>query len=162
MRPGPGGGRDPVRAPGLHPLSHLDAYRGPVGGGDRRRRRAARLYRGHRPAGYGHLTDALHAWCGVHLLRDLKGLYDFEPGQQDWASQLAGLLIEARGAAAAARLAGLSVLDAAVLEDLVTRYRELAAAGLTANLYRRTATARDARRIGRRFLSFENLILNSH
>ena len=20
-------------------------------------------------AGYGHLTDALHAWCGVHLLR---------------------------------------------------------------------------------------------
>ncbi len=49
-----------------------------------------------------------------------------------------------------------------MLEDLVTRYRELAAAGLTANLYRRTATARDARRIGRRFLSFENLILNSH
>ena len=33
-------------------------------------------------AGYGHLTDALHAWCGVHLLRDLKGLYDFEPSQQ--------------------------------------------------------------------------------
>ena len=30
-------------------------------------------------AGYGHLTSALHAWCGVHLLRDLKGLYDFEP-----------------------------------------------------------------------------------
>ena len=25
-------------------------------------------------AGYGHLTSALHAWCGVHLLRDLKGL----------------------------------------------------------------------------------------
>jgi transposase len=21
--------------------------------------------------GYGHLTAALHAWCGVHLLRDL-------------------------------------------------------------------------------------------
>jgi len=32
-------------------------------------------------AGYGHLTDALHAWCAVHLLRDLKGLYDFEPGK---------------------------------------------------------------------------------
>ena len=38
-------------------------------------------------AGYAHLTDALHAWCGAHLLRDLKGLYDFEPGQQDWAAQ---------------------------------------------------------------------------
>ena len=31
----------------------------------------------------------------VHLLRDLKGLYDFEPSQQHWASQMAGLLIQA-------------------------------------------------------------------
>ena len=110
-------------------------------------------------AGYGHLTSALHAWCGVHLLRDLKGLYDFEPSQQKWAAQMAGLLIEARDAAGAARLAGQSVLDAAVLDDLVTRYRALAAAGLAANLYRRTATAKDARRLARRFRSFEDLIL---
>jgi transposase len=110
-------------------------------------------------AGYGHLTSALHAWCGVHLLRDLKGLYDFEPAQQQWASQMAGLLIEARDAAAAARLASQSVLDAAVLDDLVSRYRALAGAGLAANLYRRTATAEDARRIARRFRAFEDLIL---
>jgi len=110
-------------------------------------------------AGYGHLTDALHAWCGVHLLRDLKGLYDFEPSQQQWASQMAGLLIEARDAASAARQAGQSALDAVVLEDLVARYRALAAAGLAANLYRRTAAAKDARRIARRFLGFEDLIL---
>ena len=110
-------------------------------------------------AGYGHLTDALHAWCGVHLLRDLKGLYDFEPGQQDWAAQMAGLLIEARDAASAARHARQSALGAAVLDDLVTRYRELAAAGLAANMYRRTATAKDARRLARRFLSFEDMIL---
>jgi transposase len=110
-------------------------------------------------AGYGHLTDALHAWCGVHLLRDLKGLYDFEPAPQQWASQMAALLIDARDAASAARQAGQSVLDAGVLDDLITRYRELAAAGLAANLYRRTATATDARRIARRFLGFEDLIL---
>jgi len=110
-------------------------------------------------AGYGHLTDALHAWCAAHLLRDLKSLYDFEPGRQDWAVQMATLLTEARDAAMAARQAGQSALDAAVLEDLVTRYRALAAAGLAANLYRRTATAKDARRIARRFLSFEDLIL---
>ena len=110
-------------------------------------------------AGYGHLTDALHAWCGVHLLRDLKGLYDFEPGKQDWAAQMAGLLVEARDAASAARRAGQSALGTAVLEDLVTRYRELAAAGLAANLYRRTATAKDARRLARRFLGFEDMIL---
>ena len=110
-------------------------------------------------AGYGHLTDALHAWCGVHLLRDLKGLYDFEPSRQHWASQMAGLLIQARDAASTARQAGQSALDAVVLEDLVARYRALAAAGLAANLYRRTATATDARRIARRFLGFEDLIL---
>ena len=72
---------------------------------------------------------------------------------------MAGLLIEARDAASAARQAGESALDAAVLEDLVSRYRALAADGLAANLYRRTATAKDARRLARRFLSFEDLIL---
>jgi transposase len=110
-------------------------------------------------AGYGHLTSALHAWCGVHLLRDLKGVHDFEPAQQQWASGMAGLLIEARDAAAAARAAGQSALDAAVLEDLVIRYRALAAAGLATNLYRRSATARDARRLARRFRACEDLIL---
>jgi transposase len=110
-------------------------------------------------AGYGHLTSALHAWCGVHLLRDLKGLYDFEPSQQQWASQMAALLIQARNAAAAARLASQPILAAVVLNDLVTRYRALAAAGLAANLYRRTATAKDARRLARRFLGYEDMIL---
>ena len=110
-------------------------------------------------AGYGHLTSALHAWCGVHLLRDLKGLYDFEPSQQQWAAQMASLLLEARDAASAARLAGQSALDAAVLEALVTRYRALAGAGLAGNLYRRTATAKDARRLARRFGTFEDMIL---
>ena len=110
-------------------------------------------------AGYGHLTDALHAWCGAHLLRDLKGLYDFEPDKQAWASQMGCLLIEARDAAAAARHAGQSALETATLDGLIARYRELAATGLAANLYRRTATAKDARRIARRFLTFEDLIL---
>ncbi len=74
-------------------------------------------------------------------------------------SQLAALLIEARDAASSARLAGQSALDPAVLEDLLARYRALAAAGLAANLYRRTATAKDARRLARRFRTFEDLIL---
>ena len=110
-------------------------------------------------SGYSHLTDALHAWCGAHLLRDLKDLYDFEPGKQDWAQSMAGLLIEARDAASAARQDGETALGAAVLDGLVARYRALAASGLAANLYRRTATARDARRVARRFLRFEDLIL---
>jgi transposase len=110
-------------------------------------------------SGYAHLTDALHAWCGAHLLRDLKDLYDFEAREQDWAEKMAALLIEARDAARDARQDGKTALDPAVLEDLTARYRALAAAGLAANLYRRTATAGDARRIARRFLNFEDMIL---
>jgi transposase len=93
------------------------------------------------------------------LLRDLKDLYDFEPGKQDWASQMAALLIEARGATRDARAAGNAALDPEILGSLVTRYRALAADGLAANIYRRTATAGDARRIARRFLNFEDMIL---
>ena len=110
-------------------------------------------------SGYAHLTDALHAWCGAHLLRDLKDLYDFEAGKQDWAQDMAALLIEARDAARGARQDGKAALDPQVLGSLTSRYRELAAGGLAASLYRRTATARDARRIARRFLNFEDMIL---
>ena len=110
-------------------------------------------------SGYAHLTAALHAWCGAHLLRDLKDLYDFEAGNQGWAQDMAALLIEARDAARGARQAGETALDPQVLGTLTGRYRELAAAGLTANLYRRSATAKDARRIARRFLAFEDMIL---
>ena len=109
--------------------------------------------------GYSHLTSALHAWCGAHLLRDLKDLCDFEPGRQDWAASMAALLIEARDAASAARQNGKAALDAAALDDLVTRYRELATSGLAVNVYRGTATARDACRIARRFIKYEDMIL---
>jgi transposase len=110
-------------------------------------------------AGYAHLTDALHAWCGARLLRDLKSLHDLEPGQQDRAAKMATVLIGARDAACAARQAGQPALDPEVPGGLITRCRQLAATGLTANIYRRTATARDARRIARRFLTFEDTIL---
>jgi len=72
---------------------------------------------------------------------------------------MACLLTEARDCAAAARQAGQSAPETATLDDLITRYRELAAAGLATNLYRQTATAKDARRIARRFRTFEDLIL---
>ena len=103
--------------------------------------------------GYGHLADALHAWCGAHLLRDLKDLYEFEPRAQDWAQQMAALLIEARDAARDARAEGKKALNGGVLGDLAGRYRAIAASGLAANVYRRTATAKDARRTARRFCS---------
>ncbi len=48
-------------------------------------------------AGYSHLTDALHAWCGAHNLRDL---YTVDPDGQVRARFMGGLLIHANAAAA--------------------------------------------------------------
>jgi len=95
----------------------------------------------------------------AHLLRDLKDLYQFEPGKQDWAQQMAGLLIEARDAARDARAEGKKALDPDITAGLTSRYRSIAASGLATNVYRRTATAGDARRIARRFLKHEDMIL---
>jgi transposase len=92
-------------------------------------------------AGYSHLTDAAHAWCGAHLLRELKDLYEFEPAAQTWAKDMAGLLCEANHAAHAARAEGRTVLEEDVLAGLVARYRALTSEGSTANYYRRTPTA---------------------
>jgi transposase len=110
-------------------------------------------------AGYQHLTDAAHAWCAAHLLRDLKDLYEFEPARQAWAHQLAALLVGARDQAAAARQAGKTSLDPAALTELVDTYRQLAADGLAGNLRRRSVTAKDARRIARRLVTYEDMIL---
>ena len=110
--------------------------------------------------GYGHLTSALHAWCGAHLLRDLKDLYEFEPaGPQAWAEQMAALLIEARDAARDARAEGRTSLGQDVLASLTGRYREIAQAGLARNVYRQTPIAKDACRIARRFMKHEDMIL---
>jgi transposase len=110
-------------------------------------------------SGYAHLTDALHAWCGAHLLRDLKDLYEFEPSHQAWARAMAELLLDATNTAAAARAAGMTVLDGPAVNELVRRYRTLVADGLAGNQHRRTATAADARRLARRFRDHQDLIL---
>ncbi|MGH3264346.1 MAG: IS66 family transposase, partial [Trebonia sp.] len=110
-------------------------------------------------AGYAHLTSAAHAWCGAHLLRDLKDIYDFEPAAQAWACDMASLLTEASRHATAARQAGRDRLDEDVLARLLERYRALAARGLEHNKNRHTRAARDARRVAARFRDYEDLIL---
>ncbi len=109
--------------------------------------------------GYAHLTDAAHAWCAAHLLRDLKGLHDAGPDTEQWAAKIACLLLWARDAAAAARDAGQAALDPAVLDQLTARYRQAAAEGLRGSRFRHGATARDAGRLARRLLRYEDMIL---
>jgi transposase len=109
--------------------------------------------------GYWHLTDAAHAWCGAHLLRDLKALHDAEPGMQERAAKMACLLLRARDAAAAARRAGQAELDAAFLDDLVTCYQAVAAEGASINLFRQNTASREARALARRFQNYQDDIL---
>ena len=109
--------------------------------------------------GYEHLTDALHAWCGAHGLRDLAGLYRFDPDGQVWARAMAGTLIDANTAATAARSSGQACLDEAQLAAIRARYRGAVAMGITGNQRKRTQTSKDGLRLARRFRDHEDMIL---
>ena len=109
--------------------------------------------------GYEHLTDALHAWCGAHGLRDLAGLYRFDPDGQIWARSMADLLIDANAEAAAARGAGRASLDEAQLAHIRSWYRGAVAKGIAGNQHKHTQMAKDGLRLARRFRDHEDMIL---
>ena len=98
--------------------------------------------------GYEHLTDALHAWCGAHGLRDLAGLYRFDPDGQVWARSMADLLIDANARATAARSAGQAGLSDADLAGIRSWYRGAVAKGLADNQHKRAQIAIDGVRLG--------------
>jgi transposase len=110
-------------------------------------------------AGYQHLTDALHAWCGAHGLRDLRDVYRWDPGGQVWARSMADLLIHANAAATAARAAGKAGLGEAALAEINAWYRGAVAKGITDNQRRRTKSGKDGLRLARRFRDHQNMIL---
>jgi transposase len=110
-------------------------------------------------AGYDHLADAVHAWCGAHGLRDLKGLYEFDPGGQVWARSMADLLIWANKQATAARAAGQPSLSDGQLAEIRSWYRGAVAKGITDNQGKRTKLARDGLRLARRFRDHQDMIL---
>jgi transposase len=109
--------------------------------------------------GYQHLTDALHAWCGAHGLRDLAGLHRYDPDGQLWARAMADTLIDANAAATAARAAGQPRLTGEQLAGIQARYRGAVAKGITDNQHKRTQLAKDGLRLARRFRDHEDMIL---
>jgi transposase len=109
--------------------------------------------------GYQHLTDALHAWCGAHGLRDLAGLYRFDPDGQIWGRAMADLLIDANAAATAARAAGHARLDDTQLAAIRARYRGAVAKGIADNQHKRTKIGKDGLRLARRFRDHQDMIL---
>src|SRR5260370_1316814 len=102
-------------------------------------------------AGYKHLTDALHAWCGAHGLRDLRAVYELDPDGQLWARSMADLLISANTQATAARAAGQARLSDAQLAEVIAWYRAAVAKGIADNQCRRSPSGKDGLRLARRF-----------
>jgi transposase len=109
--------------------------------------------------GYAHLIEAQHAWCGAHLLRDLRAIHTADPGTQLWAAAMADTLIEAHDAAQAARAAGQTALDPAVLAEIRNHYRGAVALGIHTNSARAGPLAADALTLARRFATHEDMIL---
>lgn len=72
--------------------------------------------------GYTHLADVLHAWCGAHLLRDLRGIHEADPAGQLWAEAMADTLLEAHRIATAARAEGRDQLTAEELHSIDRLY----------------------------------------
>jgi transposase len=109
-------------------------------------------------AGYAHLK-AVHAWCGAHLLRDLRSISDADPEGQLWAQAMANTLLEANQAATAARERGADVLDTATLGQVRNHYLGALARGEAENRRAQTALAAKARTLITRFRRFEDMIL---
>jgi transposase len=110
-------------------------------------------------AGYKHLSDALHAWCAAHGLRDLRGIYEPDPGGQVWARSMADLLIHANAKATAARAAGKPRLDDTALAEIRSWYRGAVAKGIADNQHRRGKAGKDGLRLARRFRDHQDMIL---
>lgn len=110
-------------------------------------------------AGYVHLIDAHHAWCGAHLLRDLAAFGRADPDGQFWAAAMADTLTDAHHHAGAARAAGQDSIAPHALLDIRRRYRGALYAGISDNTGRAGPLARDALTLARRFRDHEDMIL---
>jgi transposase len=109
-------------------------------------------------AGYDHLP-AIHAWCGAHLIRDLRSVSDADPIGQLWATAMADTLTAANKAAGAARAQGLDRLDPEILATLINHYLGALAKGNSDNLGQRSELAGRARTLIRRFRRYQDMIL---
>lgn len=109
-------------------------------------------------AGYEHLK-AVHAWCGAHLLRDLRSISDADPNGQLWATAMATTLLDANRAAHQARDHAADRLDEATLNQIRNHYRGALARGDTDNQSKHTTLAGKARTLINRFRRYEDMIL---
>ena len=84
-------------------------------------------------AGYEHLDKIEHAWCGIHLVRDLRAVHDPDPEGQSWAEAMVNTLLLANDTAHTARAEGRAALTDAELSTIRSRYAGAIARGRQEN-----------------------------
>jgi transposase len=110
-------------------------------------------------AGCSHLDQVLHAWCGAHLLRDLRGIHEADSGGQLWARAMADTLLEANQWAQTARAAGREELSEAELTAVRRLYAGALARCRQDNRNNNSELSHHARTLARRFEQHRDVIL---
>ncbi len=110
-------------------------------------------------AGYLHLTDAAHAWCGAHLQRDLKAIHDSDPDRQRWAEAMANILLIAKKMTEQAVAAGRDALTADEIAFISAGYAGAISYGRQANPPDRHGEASHAATLVERFDKHRDMIL---
>lgn len=110
-------------------------------------------------AGYEHLDQIEHAWCGIHLVRDLRSVHDPDPTGQVWAEAMVNTLLLANDTAHAARTEGRGRLTDAELATIRSRYAGAIARGWDENTTGADPLHQQARTLLRRFQRHRDVIL---
>lgn len=110
-------------------------------------------------AGYQHLVDAVHAWCGAHTLRDLKAIHDADPDHQSGAQSMATTLTMMLAETSIARAAGAAGLAEERLSFLRSCYAGAIAAIRADNRPARTPLQQRALALADRLDRHRDMIL---
>jgi transposase len=107
-----------------------------------------------------HPVDQIeHAWCGIHLVRDLRSVHDPDPTGQVWAEAMVNTLLLANDTAHAARADGCGTLTDAELATIRSRYAGAIARGWDENTTGADPLHQQARTLLRRFQRHRDVIL---
>ncbi|MER7004746.1 IS66 family transposase [Dactylosporangium sp. NPDC000555] len=110
-------------------------------------------------AAYQHLRDATHAWCGAHLLRDLKAVHEADPAGQSWAEAMATTLLIAKQTTEQAVTDGRDALTEQEISRIGSYYAGAVAHGRAENPPDRNGDLSRAGKLVERFHTHRGMIL---
>lgn len=110
-------------------------------------------------AAYIHLSDADHAWCGAHLVRDLRGVHETDPAGQAWAEVMANTLLMAKTVTEQAVAEGRTALREAQVSHIRACYAGAIAYGRAQNPPNQAGELSRAGKLVERFHTHRDMIL---